>query len=208
MPVPVSLVIFDMDGVLATLDRPRRNRWLSEATGKPPSHFDATIWHSDFESSAEAGAYSDPADYLAEFNRRSGCSLSGEAWIEARRQAMTPLPGILALARELQQVVEVALLTNNGSLLKEGLPELFPEAWAIFGDRAHVSCEFQARKPEARVFHRLLDRYGVVPGQALLIDDDPVNVAGAHAAGLEAILFEDPGSLRQDLRNLGVLPSS
>ena len=205
MPVPVSLVVFDMDGVLATLDRPKRNRWLSEATGRPPGHFDATIWHSDFEPSAETGAYPDPADYLAEFNRRSGCSLTREVWIEARRQAMTPMPGTLALVRELQRRVEVALLTNNGSLLKAGLPELFPEAWALFGDRAHVSCEFGARKPERTVFERLLVRYGMKPCAALLVDDDPANVEGARRAGLQAHRFTDPAALRKELRRRGLV---
>lgn len=194
-----------MDGVLATLDRPKRNQWLAGATGRPPSHFDATIWHSDFEAGAEVGAYPVPADYLAEFNRRSGCSLSREAWIEARRQAMTPLPGTLALVRELQRVVEVAMLTNNGSLLKEGLPELFPEAWALFGERAHVSCELGARKPERAVFERLLARYGLEPHEALLVDDDPVNVEGARLAGLQAHRFTDPAALREELRRRGLV---
>lgn len=205
MPAPITLVVFDMDGVLATLDRLKRNQWLAEATGRPPSHFDATIWHSDFEPSAEAGAYPEPTAYLAEFNRRSGCSLSREAWIEARRQAMTPLPGTLALVRELQRAVEIALLTNNGSLLKATLPELFPEAWALFGERAHVSCELGARKPERAVFERLLARYAVKPREALLVDDDPANVEGARLAGLQAHLFKDPAALRKELRRRGLV---
>lgn len=205
MPVPVSLVVFDMDGVLATLDRPKRNQWLAEVSGKTPSHFDATIWRSDFESAAEAGAYPTGEAYLAEFNRRSGCFLTREAWIEARRQAMTPLPGTLALVRELQRVVQVALLTNNGSLLKEGLPELFPEVWELFGTQAHVSCEFGVRKPERPVFERLLARYGVEPRAALLVDDDPANVAGARLAGLQAHVFKDPAALRKELRRRGLV---
>src|SRR5512145_2708885 len=111
----IRLVIFDMDGVLAHLDRVRRNQWLARVTGRSPEHFDATIWHSDIEAGAEAGRWPEGADYLAEFNRRSGCRLSREQWIEARRQAMTPIRGTLALAQELRRTVAIALLTNNGS---------------------------------------------------------------------------------------------
>lgn len=197
-------MIFDMDGVLAHLDRDKRLQWLSRHTGKPPEHFNTTVWHSDFEVGAEAGAYPTAAEYLAEFNRRSGCTLSRAQWIEARRQAMTLMPGTLAIARELRLVARIALLTNNGSLLKAALPELVPEIAALFGDTLHASCEFQARKPDRVVFERLLARYGVAPGQALLIDDEPLNVAGARGAGLHALRFQDPSQLRRDLSELGL----
>jgi glucose-1-phosphatase len=88
-PTGITFVIFDMDGILAHLDQDRRLQWLSKATGKTPEHVNATVWYSDFETGAEAGEHPTAAEYLAEFNRRSGCSLSREQGIEARRQAMT-----------------------------------------------------------------------------------------------------------------------
>lgn len=197
--LPISFVIFDLDGVLAELDRDKRLRWLAQATGKEPEHFNATIWHSDFEPRAEAGEYPTGTEYLTGFNARSGCALGRDQWIEARRQAMTVLPETLAIARELQPSVRLAMLTNNGSLLKESLPELVPEIWALFGARAHASCEFLARKPDRRVFERLLERYAVAPGEALLIDDDPVNVQGALDAGLHGLRFRNPARLKADL---------
>jgi putative hydrolase of the HAD superfamily len=205
-PLDLALVIFDLDDVLAALDRPRRLRWLAEATGKPPEHFDATIWHSDFEPGAEAGGWPTGAAYLAEFNRRSGCALTREQWIQARRQAMTLDRDTLAIALELRRRTRIALLTNNGALLKEGLPELAPEVWAVFGEGCHGSFEFQARKPEPRVYLRLLARYGVAPAQALMIDDGPGNVQGARNAGLHALLFRGATGLREDLAALGLGP--
>lgn len=199
----IDLVIFDLDDVLAGLDRARRLQWLAGATGKPPDHFNATIWHSDFEPSAEAGAYPTGAEYLAEFNRRSGCQLTRAQWVEARRQAMTLIPGTLAIARELGRRVRLALLTNNGALLRESLPDLVPEVCAVFGDACHASCEFQARKPEPRVYERLVGRYGVEPGRALMIDDEPMNVRGALEAGLHALRFQGPVRLRAGLAAYG-----
>jgi putative hydrolase of the HAD superfamily len=199
----IDLVIFDLDDVLVALDRPRRLRWLAGITGRPPEHFNATIWHSDFERGAEAGAYATGADYLAEFNRRSGCRLTRAQWVEARRQAMTPLPGTLAIARELGRRVRLALLTNNGALLKESLPELAPEVCAVFGEACHASCEFLARKPEPRVYERLVERFRVEPGRALMIDDEPMNIQGAREAGLQALRFQGPVRLRAGLAAYG-----
>ena len=199
----IDLVIFDLDDVLASLDRPRRLRWLSDLTGRPPEHFNATIWHSQFEPDAEAGAYPTGAEYLAEFNRRSGCSLTREQWVEARRQAMTLIPGTLAIARDLRRRVRIALLTNNGSLLRESLAELVPEVWALFGDACHASCEFQARKPDPEVYERIVARWGVAPERALMIDDEPRNVQGARDAGLQALRFQGPERLKADLAAFG-----
>ena len=201
----IALVIFDMDGVLAALDREQRLQRLSQATGKAPEHFNATIWHSDFEPGAEAGRYPTGAEYLAEFNARSGCQLGREAWLDARRQAMTLIPETLAIARELRRTARIAMLTNNGPLLKESLAELVPEVWELFGADAHASCEFRARKPDRRVFERLLASYAVAAGGALLIDDEPVNVLGAQSAGLHGLHFETPWRLREQLGVLGLL---
>jgi putative hydrolase of the HAD superfamily len=198
-----DLIVFDLDDVLAGLDRPWRLRWLSEATGKPPEHFDATIWQSDFEPAAEAGAYPRGAEYLAEFNRRSGCALTRAQWVQARREAMTVDPDTLAIARELGARARIALLTNNGALLRESLPELVPDVCAVFGAACHASCEFLARKPDPRVYLRLLARYGVEPSRALMIDDEPGNVRGAREAGLQALRFQGAGRLRADLAALG-----
>ena len=206
---PVDLVIFDLDDVLAALDRPRRLRWLAAATGKAPEHFNATIWQADFEPAAEAGAYPTGAEYLAEFNRRSGCALTREQWAQARRQAMTLDPATLAIAQALRARSRIALLTNNGALLKESLAELVPEVCAVFRESCHASYEFQARKPDPAVYLRLLSRYGVAPERALMIDDGVENVQGARDAGLHAIRFLGAARLREGLASLGLrLPTT
>ncbi len=194
-----------MDGVLAHLDRNRRLEWLSRITGKTVEHLSSTIWDSDFETSAEAGRYPIGSDYLAEFNNRSECTITREQWIEARRQAMTLIPETLEIAHKLNQEVDIAMLTNNGSLLKESLPELVPEIRTTFGKSMHASFEFNARKPDPQVFYRLLAKYSIRCERALLIDDDLENVIGAQQAGLQALHFKDPITLNNELLNLGLL---
>jgi putative hydrolase of the HAD superfamily len=52
-----------------------------------------------------------------------------------------------------------------------------------------ISAEEGVRKPDARIFERTLARLGVAPDEAVFVDDFPVNVAGARAAGLHALQF-------------------
>lgn len=54
-------------------------------------------------------------------------------------------------------------------------------------------------KPEPAIFELLADRYGFALGDALFIDDSRANVDGARSAGMDAVLFDDAATLRDDL---------
>lgn len=203
MPAP-ALLITDLDGVLLDFRPDRRLQHLSALTGLPGVQIHAAIWGSSFEPEAEAGAWPTGAAYLAEFNARLGVRVSREDWVEARRRAMTTRPAVLAYFAALARVVPLALLTNNGALLRESLPELVPEVCALFGARLHASCEFGARKPDPDVYRRLLARHGVPPEAAVFVDDSPANVVGARRAGLQAVLYEDLPSLATALAAHGL----
>jgi putative hydrolase of the HAD superfamily len=200
----IDLVVFDMDGVLARLDRARRLELLAEMTGKDAEALHTALWASDFEPSAEAGAYPTGAEYLAELNRRAGCSLTRDQWVRARREAMTLDVEVLEIARQVGQHCGIALLTNNGSLLQECLPQILPGVSELFGGSAHASCRFGARKPQPEVFERLLRHHGVAPARTVFIDDDDDYVAGARRVGMHGIRYSDPGALERRLGELGV----
>ena len=203
-PPGIELAIFDLDGVLAELDRARRLAILAEMTGKDPALLHAAIWTSDFERRAEAGAYPTGAEYLAEFNRRIGAALERGQWIRARREAMQPRADVLRLAEALRAECDITLLTNNGSLLHEALPEIVPVVHRLFGERAHASFQFGARKPEPEVFERLLARYAVPAARAVFIDDDPAYVAGARRVGLHTVRYAGLPDLECQLHALGL----
>jgi glucose-1-phosphatase len=203
--MPEHCVIFDMDGVLAELDRPRRLGFLAAKLQLPPAELQRQIWDSDFETSAEAGAFVDGEGYLAEFNRRLNRNLSRTDWIAARRIAMRVNTGTVELAHRVAQRCRIAMLTNNGWLLKESLPQLMPDIVAVFGAQAHASCELGARKPQPEVFQRLLERYRIEPARSVFIDDEPDNVAAARLLGITAIHYVGAEQLELQLASRGLL---
>lgn len=67
-----------------------------------------------------------------------------------------------------------------------------------------VSGEEGLVKPDPRLFHRMLDRFGLVPERTVYIDDSHPNVAMAGAIGFHAVHCRKPAGLRADLARLGV----
>lgn len=59
-------------------------------------------------------------------------------------------------------------------------------------------------KPEPKIFEILCSRYAFEPEDAVFIDDSGANIATAMALGFDALLFDNPARLREQLveRNL------
>ncbi|MES2097512.1 MAG: HAD family phosphatase [Pseudomonadota bacterium] len=66
-----------------------------------------------------------------------------------------------------------------------------------------VSGDEKLVKPDAAIYRLALDRFGLEPGEAVFIDDNAANVAGAASVGIHALLFSDAATFRANLRGLG-----
>lgn len=205
MTQSITFVIFDMDGVLYDKDDSVRLRALSDLSGKPEAEVDATIYRSDFEPTAEIGDPATGEAYLARFGAWLGTPIDQETWTAIRKDMMRPRPAVFAIARRVSVRAEIAMLTNNPILLKEVLPKCAPEAVALFGEAAHVSAEFGARKPDPALFRAVCERHGRKASESLMIDDSEKNVSGAIEAGLDAFRYEGPARLRSELAERGLL---
>lgn len=68
-----------------------------------------------------------------------------------------------------------------------------------------VSGDERLVKPEAAIYRLALARFGLAPHEAVFVDDNADNVAGAAAVGMTALRFTDAPALRRDLAELGLL---
>ncbi len=66
-----------------------------------------------------------------------------------------------------------------------------------------VSGDEKLVKPDAAIYRLALDRFGLKAGEAVFVDDNAANVAGANAVGIHGLLFTGEPQLRSDLRALG-----
>ncbi|WP_126975977.1 HAD family hydrolase [Frigidibacter oleivorans] len=81
---------------------------------------------------------------------------------------------------------------------------LHPRLASAFGVTV-VSGQERVLKPDPAIFGLLCARAGVAAPDCLFIDDSPKNVAGARAAGMEAIHFTAPEALEAALTERGLL---
>jgi putative hydrolase of the HAD superfamily len=196
---PISLVLFDMDQVLCTYDRPARCAYLARLAGITAQAVYDAIWQTGFETGADAGAI-DAQTYLRGFGDRIGYPLTLDEWLEARRISMTPRPAVLDLVGRVRERARIAVLTNNTTLVADHIDRLLPDLRPLFGDAIHASAEFNAAKPDPVCFLRCVQALGGTPGSTLFVDDLDGNVAGAIEAGLLAHHYVSPEALAERLR--------
>lgn len=65
-----------------------------------------------------------------------------------------------------------------------------------------ISSECGTTKPDLAIYNLVLGELGVDARSAVMIDDNPLNVAGAEAAGMRGILFESAEQIKKELSGL------
>jgi 2-haloacid dehalogenase len=115
-----------------------------------------------------------------------------------------PIAGMHALVEELDAAgVPLFAITNFSD---EFWPPFRAREAALF-DRFRdvvVSGDERLVKPDPTIYRLALARFGLVPHEAVFIDDNRDNVAGAEAVGMAAIRFTDADALRRELAGLGL----
>lgn len=198
------LVIFDMDDVLLHYDVAARQRAIAELAGLGLDDVARLIWEDGIEDAADAGRL-DADAYLAAISAALRVPFGRPEWTRTRGLAMTLFPESVALARRVAQRTPIALLTNNGHIMKEHFDLLVPGLREVFGPAMHVAAEFNTKKPDPAIYRRLAALYGAAPQEAVMIDDKQVNIDGARAAGLHAHRFTDAAGLEGFLAGLSLI---
>lgn len=202
----IKLVLFDMDNVLCDYDRGKRVACLAELAGTTSDFVHEVIWESGFEHLGDSGALG-AADYLRGFGERIGYPLSLDEWVEARRRAMQADRTMLEIAHRLGKTVDIAVLTNNTTLVADHIDTLLPELRPLFGSKIYTSAQFKAAKPDPRCYRLCLSELNVKPESVLFIDDLAANVAGARETGLLGHHHTSVDAFRQALLELRLFPA-
>ena len=200
----MTAVVFDVGGVLIDWNPRYVYRRLFDGDDAAMEHFLTHVCSHHWNLMQDAGRPF--ARGVAELTRRFPEYAELIAAYDTRWEDMVAgaIDETVAILRELEaRGTPLYCLTNFST---EKLPLClrrfdFFEAFAGIV----VSGEIGLVKPDRAIYDHLVGSYGLTPSQCLFIDDNQANVAGARAAGLEAIRYVSPDRLRRELAVRGLL---
>ena len=188
----MDLYLFDFDKTLYAYDFRKRLPELARLGGVSQYHLASTWWAAGYERRAESGEWPTADEYLAEFARVTGATLTLEQWADARSLAMTRIDGSVAAVRRAASLGTASLLSNNPSVFAAALPRIAADVASILQSNVLVSAGLGVRKPDPRIFQLAMERYGSDPEHTFFVDDSAENVEGAAELGIWTHLFTTP----------------
>jgi 2-haloacid dehalogenase len=195
-------IIFDFGNVFIEWNPRRIFRRIIPASEL--EHFMQTVWNEEWNNNLDSGiSFAENNNILLEKypQHRQYITYFHKHWYESLGEEN---PESLSLLADLQQEGYAAYGLTNWSA------ETFPptvEKHPFFHTFTGIvlSGKEKVRKPQPEIYRILLERYCLLPGECIFIDDRQDNLDTAKALGIETILFRSAGQVRMDLKNKGVL---
>jgi len=179
----ITHLLFYFDGVLVNTEK-----WYFEATREALARLDVTMTFEDYKQhlvdgkSNWAGAATKGATY-AEIE-------AAREWRDDRYQYYLQgeeidIPGVAEVLEELAESFQMAVITTS----KRRDFELIHRERTLLNRMAFVLCreDYDLGKPHAEPYETGLRRFGIVPDNAVVIEDSKRGLAAAEAAGIRTI---------------------
>jgi putative hydrolase of the HAD superfamily len=197
----IKAVIFDLGNVLINYDVKRAARRFSEAGGISQMRIWAHFFLSRFEQAYTRGEIS-----TLEFYRAASSVFKKPIPYETFKHYWNDIfwenPGMDRLLARIKKHYPLYLISNTNDLHFSYIKKHF-KILRHFKKR-FPSHEVGARKPDLKIYRRVLKKIGLRPEETVFIDDMKKFIAGARKAGMHAIRFKTRERLIQDLRKLGI----
>lgn len=183
----IKAVIFDMGGVLLRTEDHNPRNTLARQFGISREELEHLVFISETSIAAETGAIS-REEHFQTVCRRLGIAPEDQlAFVKAFWAGDRIDVDLVDFIRSLRPRYKTALLSNAWDGTWEFVKEIYDFSDAF--DAMVFSADVGMRKPEAEIFHYVVEKLGVRPDEALFVDDFAPNVEGARRAGLQAIQF-------------------
>jgi len=200
----IRAVIFDFGGVLTRSAPSDGFRDMCRELSVTPEELGQALYGRDYWRKAQWGEIT-----AAEYWRLVAAGLG--VGLEKLRSAWKRFRGpdvinwdVMQIVRELRWSCKTAICSNaQDNLRTDSIAHYGIES---FFDEIIVSGAERVAKPDPRIYRIALERLDCEPEEAVFVDDDPDNVAGAEKVGIRAIRFDDslPAEcLRERLREVG-----
>jgi HAD superfamily hydrolase (TIGR01509 family) len=185
-----DLVIFDCDGVLVDSERISSREFAALLCEigldfTPQRSCETFMGHSMprcMEIVTELLGHAPPDDLLARYHANMTVAMTRE---------LQPVPGIVAVLDALDRAQLPYAVASNGEHTKMQTTLGVTGLRARFEGKRFSSLDVARPKPAPDLFLHAAERMGVSPSRCVVIEDSPLGVAGAYAAGMSVIGYAD-----------------
>ena len=197
-------VVFDYGMVLTGPPDRESHDALLRITGLPYDRFEALYW-------ADRHAYDEGklsgVTFWKKFLTDASLDLGPGAVDELNRWDARMWTTQNSVMLAWQQAIKkrglrTAILSNMGDSVLANMQREFD--WFDRFDVLVWSYQHGIAKPDPAIYRHTLTQLGTLPGEALFIDDKPVNVEAARALGMQGLVFSTVDQLRADLTTHGL----
>lgn len=200
----VKNIVFDLGGVIITLDQPQAVRRFQELGVKDAAErldpYTQTGIFGDLEKGSITGE-----DFRRELSRLAGRELTYSdccyAWQGYAKEV--PQRNLDALVRLRSEGHRIILLSNTNPYMMEWvMSDRFDgrgHSLAHYVDAMYLSYEMKMLKPDESFFRQVLMSEQIVPSDTLFVDDGPRNVAAASQIGILTFCPENGSDWTKDI---------
>lgn len=194
-------VIFDLGGVLVSVDFARACARLQAAGGAPPARVLELIAQGEDKAGFDTGRLG-PQEFAARFCAAIGVRLPYAEFAKIWCDIFEEQQEVTALLDEISAKADLLLLSNTDPLHLQYIRSRY--GFLAKFRQLVLSYELGQAKPAPQIYERAIGLCAA--GSRLIYFDDVAEyVAAARACGLPAEQFVDAAKLRRDLERFGVL---
>ena len=195
-------IIFDIGRVLIQVDIHRAMAGLAPDLKLTPQEVWSAIENDPRWLDWQEGRIS-PLDWHLHLNKRLGGSLTFEQFKQVWNSALVPEPiQPEPFLETLSKDYRLALLSNTDPIHMSDAEARF-SFFRYFPIRIY-SFRVGASKPNPLIYREALRTCKVRAEEAIYIDDVPAYADAAQRLGMTGLVFQSPGQLQSNLRDLGV----
>jgi glucose-1-phosphatase len=199
----IKFLYFDLGIVLVDFSIERMLRQMAAVSGIAPEQVKAVLFGGGLQRDYEQGRIS-TRDFHERFCRETGTHPPLGDLLRAANEIFTPNVPMVAVAARLQQAGwPMGILSNTCECHWEYCMNQYGAIPRIFPIRV-TSYRAGAVKPDAAIFHAAAEKAGYAPEEIFFVDDIAGHVAGAKAAGFDAVQYTTAAKFAEDLRSRGM----
>ena len=200
----IEFFYFDLGKVLLDFDHEIACRQLADILGTTPAIIRDDVFHSGEQWRYERGEIT-TLDLHRWLCNRYEVEAKLEDIVHAASSIFHPIDETIQIAEQLHAGGHrLGILSNTCDCHWEYcLDKPFPFLVDLFPVHA-LSFRLGCMKPDPEIYKRAARLCDVSPENIFFVDDRKENVDGAACAGYDAVLYQSPSQLRQELTSRGI----